>query len=86
MAAGAPRRILPSRESRTLRSRPGVQRRRLEGALRPHEQIAAPLGRVLLLAAEMNVEVVSITSNKGQTEEAFIHSLEVEQADGFSRA
>ncbi len=58
----------------------------LEVLFGPAEQIAAPLGRLLLLAAEMGVEVLSVTSNKGQTEEAFIHSLEVEQADGFSRA
>ena len=53
---------------------------------RPTEMIAAPLGRVLMLAAELGVEVLSISSTRGQTEEAFIHLLEVDQADGFSRA
>ena len=50
------------------------------------ERIAGPLGRLLLLATEMNVNVLSVLSTKGQTEEAFINVLEVDQADGFSRA
>jgi len=50
------------------------------------ERIAAPLGRLLLLAAEMGVEILSISSTRGQTEDAFIHLLEADQAHGFSRA
>lgn len=58
----------------------------MEVRFRPEERIAAPLGRLLLQASEMGVEILGVTTNKGQTEDAFIHSLEVEQADGFSRA
>jgi hypothetical protein len=50
------------------------------------ERIAAPLGRLLSLAVEMGVDVLSVSSTRGQTEDAFIHLLEADQAHGFSRA
>ena len=66
----------------------GVERKGnwLEVLFTSTERIAAPLGRLLLLATEMNVNVLSVLSTKGQTEEAFINVLEVDQSDGFSRA
>ncbi|NLC58017.1 MAG: ABC transporter ATP-binding protein [Armatimonadetes bacterium] len=66
----------------------GVQRNGawLEVLFSPEEAIAAPLGRLLLTAADLGVAVLSVATNKGQTEDAFIHSLEKEQADGFTRA
>jgi ABC-2 type transport system ATP-binding protein len=50
------------------------------------ERIAAPLGKLLLIAAEMGVEILSVSSTKGQTEDAFIHLLEEDQSHGFSRS
>lgn len=58
----------------------------LEVLFAPQDQIAAPLGRLLLAAADLGVQVLSVVSGKGQTEDAFIRSLEKEQADGFTRA
>lgn len=49
------------------------------------ETMAAPLGRLLLTASEAGVEVLNVNSTGGQTEEAFIHLLEVDKANGFSR-
>jgi len=51
----------------------------------PAESLAAPLGRLLLAASEAGVDVLNINSTGGQTEEAFIHLLEVDKANGFSR-
>ncbi len=51
----------------------------------PSEQLAAPLGRLLLIADELGVDILSIGSTRGQTEDAFLHLLEVDQSDGFSR-
>jgi ABC-2 type transport system ATP-binding protein len=58
----------------------------LEVRFAPTEQLAAPLGKLLLAAAEMGVEIVSLSTAKGQTEDAFIHLLEADHTDGFSRA
>jgi ABC-2 type transport system ATP-binding protein len=51
----------------------------------PSEKLAAPLGRLLTTAAELGVDILSIGSTRGQTEDAFLHLLEVDQSDGFSR-
>lgn len=58
----------------------------MEVLFAPTAPLAAPLGKLLLTASEVGVEVLNVVSTKGQTEEAFIHLLEVEQSDGFSRA
>ncbi len=47
---------------------------------------AASLGKLLLAASELGVEVFSVASLRGQAEEAFIHLLEVDQSHGFTRA
>jgi len=47
--------------------------------------LARPLGKVLVAAAELGVEVLNIVTTREQTEEAFIHLLEADQADGFTR-
>jgi ABC-type multidrug transport system ATPase subunit len=52
----------------------------------PEAPIAVPIARVLDLATEMSIDVLSISSARAQTEDAFIRLLEVDQADGFSRA
>ncbi|MBI3922807.1 MAG: ABC transporter ATP-binding protein [Armatimonadetes bacterium] len=66
----------------------GFQRRGswIEVLFSSSERFAAPLGKLLLTASEVGVEVINVVSTKGQTEEAFIHLLEVDQSDGFSRA
>ncbi|MCC6729214.1 MAG: ABC transporter ATP-binding protein [Chthonomonadales bacterium] len=66
----------------------GCERRgdQLTLRFRPTEQLAAPLGRILMAATELGVDVLSVSSTRGQTEEAFIRLLEADQADGFSRA
>ncbi len=48
--------------------------------------IAEPLAQLLHLSAAHGVEVLSLSTTKAQTEEAFINLLEVDQADGFARA
>lgn len=66
----------------------GFQRRGtwMEVLFAPTTPFAAPLGKLLIAASEVGVDVLNVISTKGQTEEAFIHLLEVEQSDGFSRA
>ncbi len=51
----------------------------------PSERLAAPLGKLLLLADEVGVDILAIGSTRSQTEDAFLHLLEVDQSDGFSR-
>jgi ABC-2 type transport system ATP-binding protein len=58
----------------------------MEVRFAPHEQIAVPLGKLCMLAVQMGVEVFSVSSTKGQTEDAFISMLEADHTDGFSRA
>lgn len=48
--------------------------------------VAEPLGHLLLAASELSVRVLSVNSARGQTEDAFIHLLEKDQANGFTRA
>ncbi|HEY3281187.1 MAG TPA: ABC transporter ATP-binding protein [Armatimonadota bacterium] len=52
----------------------------------PEEPLAGSLGNLLLAASEAGVEVTSLSTARGQTEEAFIRLLEKDKADGFSRA
>jgi tryptophanase len=52
----------------------------------PGAPIAAPLARLLATASEMGVDVLSVSSTRAQTEDAFMHLLEADQSDGFSRA
>ncbi|MDH7568664.1 MAG: ABC transporter ATP-binding protein [Armatimonadota bacterium] len=58
----------------------------LEVRFAPTEGLAAPLGRLLLAAADAGLEVLSVLSTRGQTEEAFIRLLEMDESDGFTRA
>jgi ABC-2 type transport system ATP-binding protein len=58
----------------------------LEIRFAPTEQFAAPLGRLLLIATEVGVDVLSISSSRGQTEDAFLQLLEADQSHGFTRA
>lgn len=58
----------------------------LEVRFKVTERIAAPLGKLLLIADEMGVEILSVSSTRGQTEDAFIHLLERDQSHGFSRS
>jgi ABC-2 type transport system ATP-binding protein len=58
----------------------------LEVRFAPDERIAAPLAHLLTLASERGVEVLAVSSTRAQTEDAFLHLLEVDQSDGFSRA
>jgi len=51
----------------------------------PSERLAAPLGKLLLAANQFGVDVLAIGSTRSQTEDAFLHLLEVDQSDGFSR-
>lgn len=51
----------------------------------PMESLTATLGRVMLAASEFGVDVLNVNSTGGQAEEAFIHLLEVDKANGFSR-
>lgn len=52
----------------------------------PTARVAAPLGRLLTIAAELGIDILSISSTRGQTEDAYIHILEADQSHGFSRA
>ena len=52
----------------------------------PTARVAAPLGRLLSTAAELGIDILSISSTRGQTEDAYIHILEADQSHGFSRA
>jgi len=52
----------------------------------PDERLAAPLGRLLHAADETDVDVLAVSSSRGQTEDAFLHLLEADKSDGFSRA
>lgn len=77
--------------SRKLETMPGIMGFERKGGyldvrFLPDTMIAEPLSRLLALASEMHVEILSISSTKAQTEDAFIHLLEVDQSDGFSRA
>lgn len=58
----------------------------LEVRFNPESELAQPLVRTLQAAADCGVSVVSLSSTKAQTEDAFIQLLEADQADGFSRA
>ena len=58
----------------------------LEIRFDPAARIATPIARALDLASEMGIDVLAVSSAKAQTEDAFIHLLEVDHADGFSRA
>ena len=49
------------------------------------DSLARPLGKLLLTTAEVGVEVLNVVTTKEQTEEAFIHLLEADQANGFTR-
>ena len=51
----------------------------------PSHNLARPLGELLLVATEVGAEVLNVVTTRGQTEEAFIHLLEADQADGFTR-
>ncbi len=51
----------------------------------PSDRLAKPLGKLLLTATELGVEVVNVVTTREQTEEAFIRLLEADQADGFTR-
>jgi ABC-2 type transport system ATP-binding protein len=52
----------------------------------PNEPIAAPLGKALMMASELGVDVIAVSSTRSQTEDAFIYLLKADQSDGFSRA
>lgn len=52
----------------------------------PAAPLAATLGAILACASEMGVTVHSVVTTKGQTEEAFLRLLEVDQSHGFQRA
>ena len=49
------------------------------------DSLARPLGKLLLATTEVGAEVLNVATTKEQTEEAFIHLLEADQADGFTR-
>lgn len=51
----------------------------------PEGGLAASLGRLLMAASEAGMEVHNVNSTGGQAEEAFIHMLEVDKSNGFSR-
>jgi len=77
--------------SRKLQEMPEVAGFRREGGLLelrfvPTERIAAPLARILMAAGDLDIDVTSISSTRGQTEDAFIRILEMDEADGFNRA
>jgi ABC-2 type transport system ATP-binding protein len=55
-------------------------------ALDPDATLAAPLASLLALATQHELEVLSVTSARAQTEDAFLQLLEADQANGFSRA
>ncbi len=58
----------------------------LQVRFRPEVPLAEPLREVLDAATRHHVEVLSVSSTKAQTEDAFIRLLEEDQADGFTRA
>ncbi|MBM3493583.1 MAG: ABC transporter ATP-binding protein [Armatimonadetes bacterium] len=58
----------------------------IEVRFRPDASLADPLLGVLRAASESGIGVLSLSSTKAQTEDAFIQLLEADQADGFSRA
>lgn len=58
----------------------------LEVRFRPEAGLRKALQDVLDAGARTGVDVLSITSTKAQTEDAFIRLLEEDQADGFARA
>ncbi|MHB0997842.1 MAG: ABC transporter ATP-binding protein [Armatimonadota bacterium] len=51
----------------------------------PTDSLAASLGRLLIAASEIGMDVLNVNSTGGQAEEAFMHMLEVDKANGFSR-
>ncbi len=52
----------------------------------PAAPIAIPLARLLQQASDMGIDVLAVSSTRAQTEDAFLHLLEADQSDGFSRA
>ncbi len=58
----------------------------IEIRFRPDAALERPLQDVLRAATETGVAILSLSSTKAQTEDAFIQLLEADQADGFSRA
>lgn len=58
----------------------------LEVRFKPDTPLASALSAVLSVATRHDVGVLSVTSTKAQTEDAFIRLLEEDQADGFTRA
>ncbi len=58
----------------------------IEIRFRPDAALERPLQDVLRAAAESGAAILSLSSTKAQTEDAFIQLLEADQADGFSRA
>jgi ABC-2 type transport system ATP-binding protein len=49
------------------------------------DSLARPLGQLLLTTTELGAEVINVVTTREQTEEAFIHLLEADQANGFTR-
>jgi ABC-2 type transport system ATP-binding protein len=49
------------------------------------DSLARPLGKLLLNTTEVGVEVLNVVTTREQTEEAFLHLLEADQANGFTR-
>jgi ABC-2 type transport system ATP-binding protein len=58
----------------------------VEVRFRPDSGLEQPLQGVLHAATDSGVSILSLSSTKAQTEDAFIQLLEADQADGFSRA
>jgi hypothetical protein len=58
----------------------------VEIRFRPDARLGDPLPAVLSAAKEAGIGILSLSSTKAQTEDAFIQLLEADQADGFSRA
>jgi len=58
----------------------------LEVRFRPDLSLEGPLKSILEAAERRQVRVLAVSSTKAQTEDAFIHLLEEDQADGFTRA
>lgn len=76
---------------RTLDAMPEVAGFQRQGALLelrfvPTERIAAPLAHILMAATNLGIDVLAVSSTRGQTEDAFIRILEMDEADGFNRA
>jgi ABC-2 type transport system ATP-binding protein len=73
-----------------LREMPEVVDFRQRGAwwevhFSPSDSLAEPLGKLLLTTTELGLDVLNVVTTKEQTEEAFIHLLEADQANGFTR-